>query len=188
MFDVANQVDTAQLHYRGELADRLQPVYRGPVRNRLNFEGAIARADASNGQAYGYAQVFRSGAIEAVDTALLHPFDNAWIASQPLEVILIDGLRDNLILAQALGVHLPIVVGISLLGVKGRILATPQRMLGHPDPFERDDLILPEVVVESFDVVPATFLRSTFDMIWNAGGWRQSIYYDDEGNRTDLPP
>ena len=44
---------------------------------------------------------------------------------------------------------------------------------------DRDILLLPEIVIESYDVIAKDILRHCFDSIWNACGFPRSLNYDD---------
>ena len=50
------------------------------------------------------------------------------------------------------------------------------------DVFDRDPLIIPEVLIESVDGPSVLEMRSTIDAIWNAAGWPGSPHYDEFGN------
>jgi hypothetical protein len=56
-------------------------------------------------------------------------------------------------------------------------------VFGHRDvrTINQDNLILPEVLVENTDIAIESAMRSSFDMIWNAGGWQRSFSYDESG-------
>jgi len=41
--------------------------------------------------------------------------------------------------------------------------------------FDRDVILVPEVLLESFDADIAHLMKQTFDILWNAGGWACSI-------------
>src|SRR5207247_493994 len=97
---------------------------------------------------------------------------------------LIDSLRRFLSVQRELGVVPPLFIMLSLLGVKGYTLeVNPSRAFAHDAyPIDRNDLVLPELLIEDFNGNAATVLRPAFDAIWNAAGWPQSIDYDKDGN------
>lgn len=80
----------------------------------------------------------------------------------------------------------------------GNILLTSQDNRGHPGrgleiagdimTFDQghqiieDNLILPEILVESFSEPPGKILRPLFDLVWNACGFPKSKNFDDKGN------
>jgi hypothetical protein len=72
---------------------------------------------------------------------------------------------------------------LSFLGIKGYELAvSPTRYYDQGHPIDRDDLIVPEALVESFDENVDGPLRTILDPVWNAAGWPQSINFDKDGN------
>jgi hypothetical protein len=55
------------------------------------------------------------------------------------------------------------------------------------DVFDRDPLLIPEILTESFDHETVPEVRPIIDAIWNATGWPGSPHYDEQnqwdGNR-----
>jgi hypothetical protein len=48
---------------------------------------------------------------------------------------------------------------------------------------DRDSLLTPEMLVESFDCDPAEVMKPAFDAIWSAAGYEKCKNYDKEGQR-----
>ena len=46
---------------------------------------------------------------------------------------------------------------------------------------DRDILLLPEIILENYDIKAEKILKPCFDSIWNACGFSGSFYYNDEG-------
>ena len=131
-----------------------------------------------------YLQIFRSGIIEAVDFSLLKRESDGkkFIANIAYEDALLKGLRRQLDLQKRLGVEPPVVIMLSLIGVKGYIMYVgPERLFDGAHPIDRDALLLPEVLVDDLDMDVASILRPILDSLWNAAGWPHSINFDDEG-------
>jgi hypothetical protein len=57
---------------------------------------------------------------------------------------------------------------------------------GDVRPIEKENLLLPDALIESFDVDLRQALRPLFEMIWNACGLPYSLNYDDQGQWTGL--
>lgn len=77
----------------------------------------------------------------------------------------------------------PYYLLVALLNVKA-VRVTPARrshFLSETRTIERDNLILPEVLLENADVSIENEMRTSFDMIWNACGWQRSFSYDEHG-------
>ena len=46
-------------------------------------------------------------------------------------------------------------------------------------PIDRDVLLFPEILVESYDVKPERVLKPIFDSVWNACGFAKSLNYNE---------
>jgi hypothetical protein len=148
-----------------------------------NFDGVYTSSSRDQVE-HSYLQVFRSGIVEAANTSLLEqgPDEQKFIASVPYEEALLFGLRRILDLQKRLGVEPPVVVMLSLLGVKGYMMYIPmERRFGGGRPIDRDALLIPERLVEDLDADVDTVLRPVFDALWNATGWPGSINFDELG-------
>lgn len=161
------------------------PPIRGPGWNsRYNFDGFLTYdSDGSQG-ARGYVQLFRSSIIEAVTVRLLAQVESRRIISgRAFEEEVIRSARTYLDVLVRLGIASPIVILLSLLHVEGFEMGVDQTALfDDGSPIDRDNLILPEVVLTGPDQDVSVALRPAFDSMWNAAGWSRSLNYDDEGN------
>jgi len=166
----------------GDGASWLSPVSSGAsYMPRYNFDGLFTyyRGERDAGT---YVQVFRNGIIEAVFANIAGHFGDRQLPSTAIERSLIDALPRYLRAQSHLGAEPPIFVMLSLLGVAGYSLAVPQRFQFHDaNPIDRDALLVPEVLIESFGQTPDQILRPIFDMIWNSVGFHQSGNYDETG-------
>jgi hypothetical protein len=149
---------------------------------RFNFDGLLSfDTRAEGGEGVAYAQAFRNGAAEFVDTWTLSGAVQAQrLPVTKVEKSLIRGLREYVRIVKNLGVTPPLVAMPTLLGVRGCHIVRGDFHDTYP-PIDRDDLLLPDVTVEEFGQQPATVLRPALDAIWQAAGWRRSFNYNKEG-------
>jgi len=129
-----------------------------------------------------YVQIFRTGKIEAVTSRLVR--DNVIIIRR-FEERLMKATQNYLTLLKELGVTAPLMLHITLLGVRGVTLKTDVHAAdakAEISPIEGDDLLLPGLLIQSFDERPEEILHSSFDIVWNAGGFERSLNYDEDGN------
>lgn len=149
---------------------------------RYNFDGLLTYDDRGS-----YTQVFVSGIVEAVDSVILgdrsKDLEEKTIPSLRYEEALLEGLPRYTSVMERLGVEPPVFVMVSLVGVKGRsILVSTPEFSGNKDvKIDRDSLIVPEIMMESFGRKADEVLRPAFDAVWRAGGWERSMNYDEEG-------
>jgi hypothetical protein len=86
---------------------------------------------------------------------------------------------------QKLDVPPPIVLMITLQGVRGARLGVGQRWTSYEDQpmIDRAVLELPEIIIESYGT-PLDYQRAArpaFDALWNTGGYVQSKHFDETG-------
>ena len=135
----------------------------------------------------GYVQVFRSGVIEAVDTSVLEADvllsgEERSISSPWHEHKLMGAINRFLRLLRNIGVQPPVFTMISMLGVLGYSLHSPQSWRRHFSfQVERDALILPEVQVETYQYDIDVLLRPIFDMLYQSAGLPRSPQYQENG-------
>jgi hypothetical protein len=163
----------------------LEPLYLSSSHRRFNFDGFIVSARGpEKGRYRGYLQVFRSGVIEAVDTGLLSHSDvstRPYVPSSFLEEKIIAAVGLYSAFLKQAGAEPPVIVMVSLLGVRRYQLAQSEGILSEP--IDRNDLIVPEIVLEDLENDIGAQLRPIFDAIWQAAGESGSRNYDAAGHR-----
>lgn len=173
-FDPNSLVDVITLE-----AGKVHPIYSGSYSCRINLEGYLAFSGGQNNQSHGYTQIYRNGIIEAVDALLLdHP--QKTIPSIKYEEEIIDKTRSYLNVLNELGAAPPIIVFLTMVGVKGYRMGL-QSYSGQDYPIDKDIVELPEVYIEDFSSSVSSSLKPLFDMVWNACGFQHSYNYDDAG-------
>ena len=148
---------------------------------RFNFDGFVTHTwnSSLNG---GYVQVFRNGAIEAVDVSMLKEKDGRkLIPCHTYEEKLISALAKYLRVEKGFVIDPPIFVMLSMVGIKGYELAVARERFNNFQgyPIDRDVLLLPDFIIDNYEVEPASLLRPAFDAIWQAAGWDCSKNYKE---------
>jgi len=146
---------------------------------RYNLDGALGYDLDKAGRARRYIQVFSSGAIETVDVEE----GRGWLASTAFEGNVIRACSDYLVAMKRWGLDGPLVVMLSLAGVKGCYLGGPEfrALRGGGAPIDREIVNVLPVWLEDLDSDVATNLRPAFDAVWRASGFAGSPNYDDNG-------
>jgi Putative DNA-binding domain len=183
--DPSVQIDAASVAAN---LQEFRPLYGSGWDTRINFDGAVAYAPhRDESLAVAYTQLFRTGAVEGVEAFMLrreyHGGDHP-IPSLLFERTLIEALRLYLSLLHRVGVSPPYLLGLSLLDVRGQVMAVDPRLtspFGPSHPIDRDDLIVPELLIEDAMIPTATILKPALDAVWQAAGWRGSLNYDADG-------
>jgi len=169
-----------------EQRSRILPLGQGASYTRFNLDGLLAVAEASSKggkRSEAYCQVFRTGAIESVNAWMLMPRSGEkFVPSLRLEEDVIDSVKSYSSALELLGVARPYVVMLSLIGVHGYRLATGEyRSRSKTLSFDRDNLILPDVLLDEGDVSVEEILRPMFDALWNASGYARCSHYTPDG-------
>jgi hypothetical protein len=89
-----------------------------------------------------------------------------------------------------LGVAGPVMLGLTLSGVKGlRVLSAQSAGLwsSPAEAMDRDVVMLPESVVQDLTTPVPAMLQPIFDVMWNGGGWSRSPSYSGPGVLRQQP-
>lgn len=150
--------------------------------SRMNLDGCVTFWQPSDSPCYGYAQLFRSGTIEAVDGFTLTGTELC-IPAVAYEEELIRATGSYLKLLPQIGVESPLILMLSMIGVKGFRMATGPRFMfrSRVPVIDRDVLLLPEIVLDSLSGEPASILRPIFDSVWQSAGFNGSFNYNKDG-------
>ena len=161
----------------------LQPITSSGCNQRHNFDGFVRHFSIQPSISYSYTQIFRNGAIEAVDAFILQVQEGQKIIpSVYYEEELIKSLQQYLQLQQQLELTSPILIMLSFLGVKDYTMHIGNSWHRHTYPIDRDTLLIPEIVVEDYAAKASDILRPAFDAVWQACGWDCCKNYDKDGN------
>jgi hypothetical protein len=154
---------------------------------RINFDGflTMSNADAApEARQRAYVQVFRGGAVEAVASSIVR--SDGHLNIQTLDFTIVQSTRIYSTALHECGAEPPLAVLASVIGVKGRGLATrfdtSTGMEGQVA--DRDQLHLNEVIIEelpSGNPDCATMLRPLLDQLANAAGLPSAPSFDQAG-------
>jgi len=162
----------------------LRPIYAKGWSHRINLEGILYYSRGVDQKSCSYVQLYRNGIIEAVEGFILREDrDKKFIPSLTYEIELMKSLREFMILLNELGVSVPIVVSMTLIGIKDWEMSVDEMSsLDEAYKIDRDVLQLPETIIESYNMKPEDILRPMFNLIWNACGYERSFNFDKAGN------
>jgi hypothetical protein len=147
----------------------------------INLDGMVARVRKALGTRY--AQLFRNGCIEVISDFSGEANARQFLPSIAFERELINELRHGKELLRQLGIQGPLVMMVTLIGMEGWHIYSDDTSTS--DTFDRDPVVIPELVLEGFDGEAAHEIKPLLDVIWNAAGSLGSPNYDGEGRRKD---
>jgi len=157
-----------------------KPLYTGAWSHRINLDGVLAYTGDRSGIST-YSQIHRNGIIETVDMMLVATrTDQKILPMYLIEKKVMDQVKDCMVLLAELGFQPPVYAFLSLCGIKEYRVGRPDRMIFlEPEPIVVNEILLPEVVLDSFQTNIARAFRTVFDMIWNASGISKSFNFND---------
>lgn len=159
---------------------------------RFNIDGFVSYGSPRNSRHDAYLQLFRNGAIESVEAAMIYPpVDEKLVPSELLEREVILAVERYCQFYSKVGIAPPFVVILSLLGVRGYKVATGRRdswrRLDEPNEIDREVVVLPDIVIQDYPSDKHSvgrLLRPIFDTMWQASGWHECEHYGPDGNWT----
>ena len=128
-----------------------------------------------------YVQLFRNGAIEAVDSYLLNWGNGHTIPFPTFEQEIAEQATAYVNLLASFDIQPPIFLMVSLLRVKGHQIVGDGLQMIPSRPFDRDDLILPDVMLDALNANVPNALKPAFDTMWQAIGRDRSPSYEGAG-------
>lgn len=170
---------------------KLKTLNKGISNFRMNFDGIVTYSQTSDDKYVSYTQIFKNGVIEAVNHSILDKLINErfFIPSVLFEESVSTACFGLLEFQKSMGIEPPILIFLTLLGVKGYIMGVNARLQSacfdsQDNLFiDRDTLLVPEVIVQNYEGINIkSIMKPIFDSVWNAAGWLRSMNYDDNGN------
>lgn len=158
----------------------LRPMFSGSWSNRYNLEGFITYTGTVGIKSHSYVNFYRTGIVEAVNSSLISGHKE--ISNPGFEKEVMSSLKQYLMVMKNMAVQLPLVLFLTLINVKNHCMLTSWTHPGfEPSVIGRDVLMLPEVIVENYEIEVAEILKPCFDALWNACGFLCSPNYDENG-------
>lgn len=158
---------------------------------RPNLDG-LCNYSRDDGKVVAYTQIFRNWSIEAVLSGIEQDFHEEsrlippWVMKKVLSSLTLyeTALIDN-------GVQYPLVIFISLIGVKGAKLRFKRDAYSYSlgTLIDRDILTLPESILDQppeSEERRAFRMKETLDALWNAAGEIGCPWFDENGGWNPL--
>lgn len=159
------------------------PIGSSGMSPRFNFDGVINERGGE--QNHGYTQIFRNGSVEATKAGILRTGQRGLgIPGQGLEQHFFDRYESYLNGLRALGVQPPLVLMVTLEGVRGaRYFVADSMFDDEHTPIDSDTLFLPDCLLTEYGstMVYHQAIRPAFDALWNAVGHSGSRFFSPDG-------
>jgi hypothetical protein len=163
----------------------LQPMGGEPSDWRYNLDGFVLHTTRENPSHQTYVQCFRDGGLEAMSGRILDwDPQSGGFRGWSVEVSVLQAVtRWQQHVWPVLGMAGPVAISLTLSGVKGRKILPLAGFFfnDRKETFDRDVVMLPELVVQDLATPVAAMLQPLFDLMWNCGGWAHSPSYVGPG-------
>ena len=155
------------------IAQSVRPPLAHGYGQRVNLDGVMSYCGVD--ELVSYTQVFRDGALESIMPVQSDRDDIAWVGE--FENALRQGHHVHLTTAlQNLGLDGPTFLMLSFVNIGGKPLEPPNSTIAAITggtatvPGYYKDLLLPEMLIESFVSSSPEIYGPLFDLVWNAAG------------------
>lgn len=149
---------------------------------RFNLDGLFFCNPVKDGKTSSYTQVFRNGIIEGATSFLIRRGQSSipYITVEDKIIYFFDHYRSVL---KKYGIDLPYLISLRLFGIKGLKILDGNYSCDEQEnyTFDRNDLPLPEVIVDTHEIEMEILLRPVFDALWQSANWPGSTSYNDQG-------
>ena len=161
--------------------DSHQYLAKNATHGRFNIDGYVISRSREDKKAGSYFQVFRAGQIEFVlaDIVILEE-GHLIIPSVRMENAIIQTCYNALRFQKHYNIEQPVFIFVSLIGVKGVILAQSRLLDAGEFYFDRDIVLCREVMLNEYpdnEEQLSDKMKPILDEIWNASGFSGSPYY-----------
>lgn len=178
-------VDLSVFHLRGQQPSWVSKYYL--TYGRFNLDGFVRPNGYANPNTAlaGYVQIYRTGVIECVDVIRTQQESGKTVRLLAIEDIILKYTDMAWAIQQNLEIETPIILLVSLIGMKDYILDVddPFAFEDYPEvPLRSNRILLPDILINDYRVDQKSILKPVFDIVWNAAGLEQSTSYNLDGN------
>lgn len=157
------------------------PKFAGALSRRFNVDGILCATDVTGeSPSRRFIQVFRTGIIEFITTGDIDlPGVRGDVPGIGTENRSFTEIANCLEFYRSQSVPMPIIAMLSFLNMRGRRLRMQDDALSRSEySFDRSTIVLPGLVLDSYDIEIKTALMALVDAFWQSGGHRRSPSYD----------
>lgn len=172
------------------LLEKLKPHNSKGYDYRYNLDGLIIfAADRNNKIPYSYIQFFRNGTLEFYTSHLHFPKknepDKLDFYGQSFEYITLRYIQTAFDVLKYYQVEPPFAVFISLFDLDNAVVHTQNQnmWMNATEVIGKNQLLFPAVVFDDTTQDISKKMKSTFDILWQAGNFTKSPFYNDNSDK-----
>lgn len=167
-----------------DISQNLRPLFDSTSYQRYNLDGLMTYSTIGDFKtADAYLLLYYNGIIETFNSRVLtlSSKDQKAFRVEAIERGLIEELERLLGELNSLNVNCPIIIMITLLGVKGYMIDSSNAFFHANDSIDRDTVFLPEVMLNDYSEKIELVIKPIFDSLWQAFGFSKCKHYNDKG-------
>ncbi len=136
---------------------------------------------------YSYVQIFRDGSLEFYTSHLHFERKNEPekldLSGKKFEIVSIESIRTAFDVFQYYQIEPPYAVFISLFDLENAVVFVENLYGDSTGVIGKSELLLPSVVFNDTNQDISKTMKSTFDILWQAGNYKKSPFYNDNDER-----
>lgn len=153
----------------------------------FNSDGVLRVSADGKGALDGYLQLFRSSAVESVDSRMMVGRSRGREDGLPSTFLVMSlgrFLTEVVAMWRQLGIPPPACVFVSLLGLTGVPFMLPEGSGSayYTRQFHQETLLLPQIVIDDFAADPRRLLRRPLDVLWQTVNEDGCPYFNSDGD------
>lgn len=170
--------------------DFLKPMHSIGYIPRYNIDGLLVYDINKKRGLASYTQFFNNGVIEAVEGEYSYNemYDEKIIYIPNYENVIIEALTKYINFMKNMDIAPSFIIFTNFINVRGYKFSNGNKHIRKEEEIiDRDIIILPEALIENYEVNVENILKNTFDTLWNVIDYPGSPNYNEEGNRIEFP-
>lgn len=180
IFPLGSNRTEIELKKHTKLLNDLHPPTCYAWNKRFNLDGFLVYG--GHEKCNSYIQYFRNGGVELYTTRL---YDSGYEREPPrlygndVEKVTVRYIEKLFTFLPELRVGPPLIIYLSIMDLKNVGILEISRNSGIVGKFDRDEILLPGLIVDNLDIDISELLHQNFDILWQAAGLSESPNYKD---------
>lgn len=159
---------------------KMSPMYTSGWDSMFNLDGFATFTSSLDRQKIdGYDQIFRNGIYEAYTSRIFHQVDKGGkkvnnLYGDDFIPETLEKINNGLSVLKQFQIEPPFMICMSIHNVFGGTITGSR---GYPKPFMTEDIVLPPIVIQTYEIDLYEQLKPIYDILWQSVGFSSSPPY-----------